>query len=122
MPRHFHVRLLLLGLACLLLLGACSPPTPAPAQRFNARLYFQGEALALAQAVDRKDADAIRKLIHDDGVNPDTILDDQGMPLIAWPIHARWTLIWCRRPVTGRRASSVRRRSRHSMTNRVSDG
>src|SRR6185312_486515 len=60
---------------------------PPPArQPFRATDHFQGKALELAQAVDRKDAAAIRHLIKDEGVNPDTIFDQANMPMVAWPI------------------------------------
>jgi ankyrin repeat protein len=70
-----------------LLLAACSPP-PAAAheQPFRASDHFQGKALELAQAVDRKDAVAIHHLIKDEGVNPDTIFDQANMPMVAWPV------------------------------------
>ncbi|MBN8893261.1 MAG: hypothetical protein J0I71_00285, partial [Rhodanobacter sp.] len=68
-------RLLLLVLFGGLGLVACSIPPPPARQPFRATDHFQGKALELAQAVDRKDAAAIRHLIKDEGVNPDTIFD-----------------------------------------------
>ena len=83
---HRHLRAA--AVAWLLILGglvACSIPPPAR-QPFRATDHFQGKALELAQAVDRKDAAAIRHLIKDEGVNPDTIFDQANMPMVAWPI------------------------------------
>jgi ankyrin repeat protein len=69
-----------------LLLAACAPPPAAHEQPFRTTDHFQGKALALAQAVDRKDAAAIHLLIKDEGVNPDTIFDQANMPMVAWPV------------------------------------
>jgi ankyrin repeat protein len=69
-----------------LMLAACAPPPAAHEQPFRATDHFQGKALALAQAVDRKDATAIHHLIKDEGVNPDTIFDQANMPMVAWPV------------------------------------
>ncbi|MGS1014548.1 ankyrin repeat domain-containing protein [Rhodanobacter sp. UC4450_H17] len=85
--RHRHLRAA--AVAWLLILGglvACSIPPPPARQPFRATDHFQGQALELAQAVDRKDAAAIRHLIKDEGVNPDTIFDQANMPMVAWPI------------------------------------
>ncbi|MGS0998743.1 ankyrin repeat domain-containing protein [Rhodanobacter sp. UC4451_H18] len=79
-------RLLLLVVFGGLVLGACSIPPPPARQPFRATDHFQGKALELAQAVDRKDGAAIRHLIKDEGVNPDTIFDQANMPMVAWPI------------------------------------
>src|SRR5690348_8196198 len=75
---HRHLRAA--AVAWLLILGglglvACSIPPPPARQPFRAIDHFQGQALELAQAVDRKDGAAIRHLIKDEGVNPDTIFD-----------------------------------------------
>ena len=79
------VVLLMLG---ALALGACTPVPDVDAARqpFRAVDHFQGKALALAQAVDRKDANAIRHLIRDEGVDPDTLFDQGHMPMVAWPV------------------------------------
>jgi ankyrin repeat protein len=69
-----------------LMLAACAPPPAAHEQPFRATDHFQGKALALAQAVDRKDAATIHQLIKDEGVNPDTIFDQADMPMVAWPV------------------------------------
>jgi ankyrin repeat protein len=87
MRHRIDLRGLLALLASCVVLAACwvAPPLEQ-GQRFDARKYFQGQALALAQAVDRRDADAVRRLIHDEGVDPDAIFDEHAMPLVAWPI------------------------------------
>lgn len=52
--------------------------------------YFDGRALQLAVATERGDTDAIRRLIKDEGVNPDTTFSRRdGIPLVAWPLRAR---------------------------------
>lgn len=83
---RFARLLLLVLLFGGLTLSACSMPPPPAGQPFRATDHFQGQALALAQAVDRKDAAAIRHLIKDEGVNPDTIFDQANMPMVAWPV------------------------------------
>lgn len=77
---------LVVFVSCMLLAACWAPPPPDQRQHFDARKYFQDQALELAQAVDRKDADAVRRLIRDEGVDPDVIFDDHAMPLVAWPI------------------------------------
>jgi len=72
--------------SCMLLAACWAAPPPDQRQHFDARKYFQGQALELAQAVDRKDAEAIRRLIRDEGVDPDGLFDEHAMPLVAWPI------------------------------------
>lgn len=52
--------------------------------------YFEGAALRLAIAAESGDADAIRHLVKDEGVNPDKAFSTRdGIPLIAWPLRAR---------------------------------
>ncbi len=68
------------------LLAGCQAPESAGRLGFNARHYYQGKALELARAVDRKDAAAIQRLIKEEGVDPDTLFDGKGMPLVAWPL------------------------------------
>ena len=69
------IRPFLLISLCARLLVACSLPPPPAEKIFEAKDHFQGKALELAQAVDRKDAPAIHHLIKDEGVSPDTIFD-----------------------------------------------
>ena len=86
--RLIGIALTALLLCGAMILGACTPlpEASAPDQPFEATDHFQGRALALAQAVDRRDAEAIRHLIKDEGVNPDTLFDQGHMPMVAWPV------------------------------------
>ena len=71
----------------LFCLTACfAAPPPPVQQKFFAESYFQGAALELAQAVDRKDGAAISRLIKQEGLNPDLIFDEHNMPFVAWPV------------------------------------
>lgn len=71
----------------VMILSSCTPPdAAAPDQPFDAHDHFQGKPLALALAVDRRDAEAVRRLIKDEGVNPDTLFDQGHMPMVAWPV------------------------------------
>ena len=70
-----HIQQLALLVLCACLATACSIPPPPAEKNFAAKDHFQGKALELAQAVDRKDASAIHHLIKDDGVNLDTVFD-----------------------------------------------
>lgn len=69
-------------------LTAChAQPAREPATAgFPASNYFQGKALELAEAVDRNDAADVRRLIKQEGVNPDVIFDESAMPMVAWPV------------------------------------
>jgi len=74
-------------IATLLCLTACLAAAPPSAQqKFSADLYFQGPALELARAVDRKDGAAIARLIRQEGIDPDLIFDENNMPFVAWPV------------------------------------
>ncbi|MCD9031243.1 ankyrin repeat domain-containing protein [Luteimonas sp. Y-2-2-4F] len=55
-----------------------------------ARAFPDPQAQALAVAAERGDAAEVRRLMQDEGVDPDTIFGgrDGGMPLLAWPIYA----------------------------------
>ncbi|MEJ1095848.1 MULTISPECIES: ankyrin repeat domain-containing protein [unclassified Pseudoxanthomonas] len=92
-PQRMRLSLLaLLAIVGLLAnLTACwaVPPTERTTPRFTAERYFEGKALELAKAVDRNDATAIRRLIKEEDVNPDTIFTDQAMPMVAWPVLNR---------------------------------
>lgn len=48
--------------------------------------YFSGDGLALALAVDHLDRKQIDRLVYGRGVDPDTIFDRTGRPLLAWPV------------------------------------
>ena len=82
---------LLAALLVPIVLAACQmqPPSQQSTAGFPARNYFQGKALQLAEAVDRNDAAEVRRLIKEDGVNPDVIFDDSAMPLVGWPVFNR---------------------------------
>lgn len=69
-------------------LAAChaQPANKPAAASFPASNYFQGKALALAEAVDRNDAADVQRLIKREGVNPDVIFDESAMPMVAWPV------------------------------------
>src|SRR5690606_17642756 len=83
-------------LTCLL------PPLPGcgfalsasqPRSRYQAsleRAFPDPRAQALAIAAERGDAAEIRRLMQDEGVDPDVIFGGQngGMPLLAWPIYS----------------------------------
>lgn len=83
-------------IALCLVLGACFGPLPATndASRsaHGAERYFDGQALALAIAAEHGEADTVRRLMRDEHVDPNTIFAKgeagQGMPLVAWPVHA----------------------------------
>lgn len=69
----------------LLLVAGCSGTSAHGADG-----YFEGAALRLAIAAESGDADAIRHLVKDEGVNPDKAFSTRdGIPLIAWPLRAR---------------------------------
>lgn len=62
----------------------------AATSRHGADDYFEGKGLALAIAAENGDAAAIRRLVKEEGVDPDKIVSTRdGIPLIAWPLRAR---------------------------------
>lgn len=69
-------------------LASChaQPASKSATASFPASNYFQGKALELAEAVDRNDAADVRRLIKQEGVNPDVIFDESAMPMVAWPV------------------------------------
>lgn len=69
-------------------LAACyTQPASEPATAgFPASSYFEGEALELAEAIDRNDASDVERLIKQEGINPDVIFDESAMPMVAWPV------------------------------------
>jgi ankyrin repeat protein len=83
-------------LACLLLsLPGCGFDLSAsqPRSRYQAsleRAFPDPRAQALAIAAERGDATEVRRLMQDEGVDPDVIFGGQngGMPLLAWPIYS----------------------------------
>ena len=80
--------LLLLGL------GGClfSPPSPAAKSAHTRSLekwYPDKGAQALAVAAEFGDAAEVRRLMKEEGVDPDTHISPEGMPLIAWPVYTK---------------------------------
>jgi ankyrin repeat protein len=87
----------LLGL-CTLWLTACDAvlSSAEPRSRHQAaleRAFPDPRAQALAIAAEQGDAAEVRRLMQDEGIDPDTIFGghDGGMPLLAWPIYAKST-------------------------------
>ncbi len=76
----------------LLMLAACfqlpAPPSESRYGDLSKEPWFPGnpQAQALALAAEHGDAKEIRRLIKDEGVNPDTLFTEDGMPLVAWPV------------------------------------
>ncbi|MGO1071100.1 ankyrin repeat domain-containing protein [Lysobacter sp. CA199] len=73
---------------CLAPSSPASGEQPSAAQKVSLEAQFPGQpkAQALAFAAQRGDAVEIRRLIKDEGVNPDKIFGREGMPLVAWPV------------------------------------
>jgi ankyrin repeat protein len=70
-------------LVLLLLSGCSASPSHGAAD------HFDGEALQLAMATETGDSQAIRRLIKDEGVDPDsTFARRDGIPIVAWPLRA----------------------------------
>jgi uncharacterized protein len=97
--RHRMSGLVWLAAAGMLLLSGCWLDAPAAAdrqqeslQRMRAESAFSDpKARELAVAAALGDAATIRRLMRDEGVDPDLIFGgrDGGMPLLAWPVYAR---------------------------------
>jgi uncharacterized protein len=79
-----------LALCAALLLTACLKLPPATAQSrygdLNKEFPGHPQAAALALAAEHGDVKEIRRLMKDEGVNPDTVFSKDGMPLVAWPV------------------------------------
>jgi len=89
MPIHVFesVKKILLFSLCAALLVASGC---ALSSSHGADQYFEGKDLELAAATENGDSDAIRRLMKDDGVDPDRIFArDAGIPMLAWPLRAR---------------------------------
>jgi len=89
MPIHVFesVKKILLFSLCAALLVASGC---ALSSSHGAEQYFEGKDLELAAATENGDSDAIRRLMKDDGVDPDRIFArDAGIPMLAWPLRAR---------------------------------
>ncbi|MCC4587545.1 ankyrin repeat domain-containing protein [Xanthomonas sp. NCPPB 1067] len=77
---------LALWICCLWLL-AIAGCSPAAQSRYALERHFTDpRAQALALAAEQGDADTIRRLMKDEGVNPDRIFSKEGHPLLFWPI------------------------------------
>ena len=71
--------------AALLMASGC-----AASSSHGAENYFDGKNLELAIATEKGDADSIRRLVKDEGVDPDkAFARDAGIPLVAWPLRAK---------------------------------
>lgn len=87
--RPLLVLLLALQLGCI-----AAAPEPARQSQYSstlARFFPDPKAQALAVAAERGDAAEVRRLMRDEGVNPDVIFGGTsgGFPLLAWPIYAK---------------------------------
>ncbi|MCS4236252.1 hypothetical protein M2421_003436 [Stenotrophomonas sp. BIGb0135] len=75
----------LLTFALLGPLAGCSSASSHGADR-----YFEGKALDLAIASETGDAGEIRRLMKDEGVDPDVAFSKrEGIPLLAWPLRTQ---------------------------------
>lgn len=88
MPTSLHVKMtnaaVIAAWLTLFLLSGC-----AASSAHGAGQYFEGKALELAIASERGDGDTIRRLMKDQGVDPDTeFAKRDGIPLIAWPLRS----------------------------------
>lgn len=91
MKRFIH--LLLLSTALFLQTGCLlSAPSPAAKSAHTRSLetwYPDKGAQALAVAAEFGDAAEVRRLMKEEGVNPDKHFSPEGMPLIAWPVFTK---------------------------------
>jgi hypothetical protein len=78
--------LMLAGLMCALTACWATPPPGGDRLPWDPGDYFEGPALQLAVASDRRKAEQIRWMIHEKGINPDQLFDKGDMPLVAWPV------------------------------------
>ncbi|MET1024135.1 MAG: ankyrin repeat domain-containing protein [Pseudoxanthomonas sp.] len=86
------------GLAVLLTLAAVAGGValvlpglraPKPGNPLDPAEHFTGAGLAMARAVDRNDWDTLDRLVYEGGIDPDTVFDHQGRPLLLWPLLTR---------------------------------
>ncbi|HEV7269289.1 ankyrin repeat domain-containing protein [Pseudoxanthomonas sp.] len=77
-----------LGFCAALLLTACLQAPPTSQSFLDVEQSFPGnpKAQALAVAAERGDAREVRRLMKEEGVDPDTVFSPEGLPLLAWPI------------------------------------
>lgn len=78
----------------LLLQSGCLLSAPSPAEksahtRSLEKWYPDKGAQALAVAAEFGDVAEVRRLMKDEGVNPDKYFSPEGMPLIAWPVFTK---------------------------------
>jgi uncharacterized protein len=75
-----------------LVLSGCRAAAPAEASKHTARLqqwYPDPGAQALAVAAEQGNAAEVRRLMKDEGVNPDKHFAPDGTPLLGWPIFTK---------------------------------
>lgn len=87
------IKPLLLSTALFLQAG-CLLSAPSPAEksahtRSLEKWYPDKDAQALAVAAEFGDAAEVRRLMKEEGVNPDKHFSPEGMPLIAWPVFTK---------------------------------
>jgi hypothetical protein len=87
-------QLMLRGVLLLLFaLGGCwamPPPTPAQQSEYSLDQVFPDpKAQQLALAAEQGNVQEVRRLMKDEGVDPDKIFGAEGMPLLAWPVFTR---------------------------------
>lgn len=87
------INLLLLSTALFLqagcLLSAPSPAAKSAHTRSLEKWYPDKGAQALAVAAEFGDAAEVRRLMKEEGVDPDKHISPEGMPLIAWPVFTK---------------------------------
>ena len=76
----------------LLTLTGCLQAPPAQESKHTRSLerwFPDPGAQALAVAAELGDAAEVRRLMKDQGVDPDKYFSSEGMPLVAWPIYTK---------------------------------
>ncbi|WP_408951519.1 ankyrin repeat domain-containing protein [Lysobacter sp. Hz 25] len=70
------------------LVGCLAPSSPGQQSSLPVASWFPGnpKAQALAVAAEHGNVAEIRRLMKDEGVNPDKIFSKDGYPLLAWPV------------------------------------
>ena len=85
--RRMFAGLTLAGLMLCALTACWAMPPPGGDQLpWDPGDYFEGPALQLAVASDRRKAEQIRWMMREKGINPDHLFDKGDMPLVAWPV------------------------------------
>jgi uncharacterized protein len=83
-PAAFFLIVVIMGL-----LARCDiAADTSGSSRWKPKDYFEGPAADMAEAAMKGDAKEIKRLMKEEGVNPDTAFskNGDGMPLLAWPI------------------------------------